>query len=136
MLEILRQRATARPIISTSAALLDYLRASMADLPAELLRVLYLDGRNGLIADEVLGLGTIDQAPAYPREIMRLALEHGACALILVHNHPSGDPTPSKRDIQVTRNIAEAGRWLDMKVHDHLVVGRDGWTSFRSMGLL
>jgi DNA repair protein RadC len=99
-------------------------------------RVLFLDKKNQLIADEVVGHGTVDHAPLYPRELMRRALELSASSLIIVHNHPSGDPTPSSADVEITRQIVEAGRTLRIAVHDHLVVGRDGIASFKALGLL
>jgi DNA repair protein RadC len=98
--------------------------------------VLFLDKKNQLIADEVCGEGTVDHAPVYPRELMRRALELSASALILVHNHPSGDPTPSSADVDITRQVIEAGRSLRIAVHDHQVVGRDGVASFKALGLL
>jgi DNA repair protein RadC len=99
-------------------------------------RVLFLDKKNQLIADEVLGHGTVDHAPVYPREVVRRALELSASALILVHNHPSGDPTPSSADVEITRQIVEAARTMRIALHDHLVVGRDGIASFKALGLL
>jgi DNA repair protein RadC len=98
--------------------------------------VLFLDRKNQLIADETLGRGTVDHAPVYPREVARRALELSACALILVHNHPSGDPAPSSADIDMTRQIVDAVRPLRIEVHDHLVVGRDGVASFKALGLI
>jgi DNA repair protein RadC len=98
--------------------------------------VLYLDRKNVLIADEVQAKGTVDHAPVYPREIIKRALEHGASALILAHNHPSGDPTPSKADIAMTQEIAHAAKALKITIHDHLVIGRGGHASFKSLGLL
>jgi DNA repair protein RadC len=98
--------------------------------------VLFLDRKNVLVADEVQSEGTVDHAPVYPREIMKRALALNASALILVHNHPSGDPTPSRADIEMTREIAEAARALRIAVHDHLVIGRGGTASFKALGLL
>jgi DNA repair protein RadC len=95
----------------------------------------FLDKKNQLIADEVMARGTVDHAPVYPREVMRRALELSACAVILVHNHPSGDPSPSRADIDITRQVVEAGKPLGVLVHDHLVVGRDGVASFKALGL-
>ncbi len=94
-----------------------------------------LDKRNQLLADEVMGHGTVDHAPVYPREVVRRALELSASAVILVHNHPSGDPTPSRADVEITRQVVEAGKTLNIAVHDHLVVGRDGVASFKALGL-
>jgi DNA repair protein RadC len=107
--------------------------ATMARAPAEEFRVLYLDRKNVLIADEVQAKGTVDHAPVYPREITKRALEHSASALILVHNHPSGDP---KADIAMTQEIAQAAKALKITIHDHLVIGRGGHASFKSLGLL
>jgi DNA repair protein RadC len=125
-----------RPALSSWAALLDYCMAAMARSQTEEFRVLFLDRKNVLVADEVQSRGTVDHAPVYPREIVRRALEHGASAIILVHNHPSGDPTPSRADIDMTREIAAAAKALKIAVHDHLVIGRGGHASFKSLGLL
>jgi DNA repair protein RadC len=125
-----------RPALSSWAALIDYCTAAMAREPAEQFRVLFLDRRNVLIADEVQNRGTIDHTPVYPREIVKRALELSASAIILVHNHPSGDPTPSRADIDMTRDIDKAARALGISVHDHLVIGRGGHASFKSLGLL
>ena len=125
-----------RPALSSWAALLDYCMAAMARSQNEEFRVLFLDRKNVLVADEVQSRGTVDHAPVYPREIVRRALEHGASAIILVHNHPSGDPTPSRADIDMTREIAAAAKALKIAVHDHLVIGRHGHASFKSLGLL
>jgi DNA repair protein RadC len=108
----------------------------MAREQTEAFRVLFLDRKNILIADEVQNRGTIDHTPVYPREIVKRALELGASSLILVHNHPSGDPTPSRADIEMTREIASAAKALHIAVHDHLVIGRGGHASFKSLGLL
>ncbi|HYE27386.1 MAG TPA: DNA repair protein RadC [Allosphingosinicella sp.] len=136
MLHALRTEAFAKPVLADSQALIDYLTLDMALLPTERLRVLFLNAGNRLLFDETLGEGSVSEAPVYPREIMRRALEVGATALILVHNHPSGDPAPSRGDIDATRRIAEAGRALDICIHDHVIVARSGWSSFRAMGLL
>jgi DNA repair protein RadC len=125
-----------RTVISSWSALLAYTRIAMAHEAREQFRVLFLDKKNQLIADEVMNRGTVDHAPVYPREIMRLALELSASAVILVHNHPSGDPTPSAPDIDMTRQVVEAGRPLKIAVHDHLVVGREGVASFKALGLI
>lgn len=130
-----REAISKRPVISSWSALLAYVRLALAHEPREQFRVLFLDKKNQLIADEVMNHGTVDHAPVYPREVMRRALELSSTALILVHNHPSGDPTPSKPDIEMTRLIVEAGKALRIDVHDHLVVGRDGVASFRALGL-
>jgi DNA repair protein RadC len=123
-----------RTVISSWTALLAYVRVAMAHEGREQFRVLFLDKKNQLIADQVMNHGTVDHAPVYPREIMRRALELSASAVILVHNHPSGDPTPSSADIDMTRQVVEAGRPLRVTVHDHLVVGRDGVASFKALG--
>jgi DNA repair protein RadC len=130
-----REAIGKRPVITSWTALLAYVRIALAHEAREQFRVLFLDKKNQLIADEILQRGTVDHAPVYPREVMRRALELSASALILVHNHPSGDPTPSKPDIDMTRLIVEAGKVLKIEVHDHLVVGRDGVASFRALGL-
>jgi DNA repair protein RadC len=131
-----RGKVIGRPALSSWAALLDYCMAAMARSPTEEFRVLFLDRKNVLVADEVQTRGTVDHAPVYPREIVKRALEHGASAIILVHNHPSGDPTPSRADIDMTRDIAQAAKALHIAVHDHLVIGRSGHASFKSLGLL
>jgi DNA repair protein RadC len=135
-LRLSKTRLLGQPALSSWAALLDYCKAAMARTPREEFRVLFLDRKNILIADEVQSAGTIDHTPVYPREIVKRALELGASALILVHNHPSGDPTPSRADIDMTREIAAAAKPLRIAVHDHLVVGRSGHASFKSLGLL
>ena len=124
------------PVISSWTALLGYVRVALANESREQFRVLFLDKKNQLIADEVMNHGTVDHAPVYPREVMRRALELSASSLILVHNHPSGDPTPSQPDVEMTRQIIEAGRALRITLHDHLVVGRDGVASFKALGLM
>ncbi len=131
-----RAGAAKRPAISSSAQLLAYVRLVLAAEPREQFRVLFLDAKNQLIADEVMNHGTVDHAPVYPREIMRRALELSAKAVILVHNHPSGDPTPSSADVEMTRLVIEAGRALSIQIHDHLVVGREGVASFKALGLI
>lgn len=125
-----------RPAISSWSALLDYCQAAMAHLKTEQFRVLFLDRKNVLIADEVQQDGTIDHTPVYPREVVKRALELGASAVILVHNHPSGDATPSRADIEMTKRVADAGRTLGISVHDHLVIGKGETASFKSLGLL
>jgi DNA repair protein RadC len=125
-----------RPVLSSWTALLDYCTAAMARVTNEEFRVLFLDRKNVLIADEVQNRGTVDHTPVYPREIVKRALELSASSIILVHNHPSGDPTPSKADITMTREVVTAARTLGIAVHDHLVIGRGGHASFKSLGLL
>ena len=131
-----RTAVIGRPALSSWAALLDYCTAAMARASREEFRVLFLDRKNILIADEVQSKGTVDHTPVYPREIVKRALELSATAIILVHNHPSGDPTPSKADIDMTRDIAKAAMALGITVHDHLVIGRKGHASFKSLHLL
>ncbi len=125
-----------KPAISSWQQLLDYCHAAMAHEKREHFRVLYLDRKNVLIADEVQATGTIDHTPVYPREVVKRALELGASALILVHNHPSGDPSPSGGDIEMTTEIREAAVRLGISLHDHLIIGRKGHASFKSLGLL
>jgi DNA repair protein RadC len=108
----------------------------MADEKTELFRILFLDRKNILIADEVQQRGTVDHTPVYPREVVKRALELSASALILVHNHPSGDPTPSRADIEMTNQIVKAAGALNIRVHDHLVIGRKSEASFKGLGLL
>ena len=117
-------------------ALLDYLTIDMAHLTVERVRVLYLDTRNRLVLDDHVGDGSIDEAAIHPREVIRKGLDIGATALILVHTHPSGNPEPSRADIEITRRIAEAGRLLNIVVHDHVIVGREGHVSLKSKGLI
>jgi len=131
-----KTRVIGRPALSSWTALLDYCTATMARSQNEEFRILFLDRKNILIADEVQNRGTVDHTPVYPREIIKRALELSASAIILVHNHPSGDPTPSKADIAMTREVASAAKALGIAVHDHLVIGRGGHTSFKSQGLL
>ena len=131
-----KTKVMGRPALSSWPALLDYCTAAMARSDKEEFRVLFLDRKNCLIADEVQNRGTVDHTPVYPREIVKRALELAASAIILVHNHPSGDPTPSKADIAMTREIVAAAKALSIAVHDHLVVGRGGHASFKSLGLL
>jgi DNA repair protein RadC len=135
-LRLSRARLLGQPALSSWTAVLDYCTAAMARSVREEFRVLFLDRKNVLIADEVQSTGTIDHTPVYPREIVRRALEHSASAMILVHNHPSGDPTPSRADIEMTRSLAAAARPLGIAVHDHVIVGRSGHASFKSLGLL
>jgi DNA repair protein RadC len=131
-----KTRVINRPALSSWTALLDYCTAAMARSQNEEFRVLFLDRKNVLIADEVQNRGTVDHTPVYPREIIKRALELSASAVILVHNHPSGDPTPSKADIAMTREVASAAKALGIAIHDHLVIGRGGHASFKSLGLL
>jgi DNA repair protein RadC len=125
-----------RTLLSSWSALFAYLKLTMSHCEREAFRVLFLDTKNQLIADEILGRGTVDHAPVYPREVMRRALELSASHLILVHNHPSGDPTPSSADVEMTRQIIAAGKALRIVVHDHVIVGRDDVASLKALGLL
>ena len=131
-----RARVLHRPVISSWDALLDYCRTAMAHRETEQFRVLYLDRKNTLIADEEQAQGTVDHVPVYPREVVKRALELNASALILVHNHPSGDPTPSEADIAVTSRIEEAAQALGLQLHDHLIIGKERELSFRAAGYL
>jgi DNA repair protein RadC len=125
-----------RPALSSFSAVVDYCRTAMAFLDHEEFRILFLDKKNQLIADEVQGVGTVDHAPVYPREIMRRALELNASALILVHNHPSGDPQPSTDDIHLTHQIIAVGKPLNVAVHDHLIIGKHGHASLKGLRLI
>ncbi|MBM3564205.1 MAG: JAB domain-containing protein [Alphaproteobacteria bacterium] len=125
-----------RPVLSSFMEVLDYCRTAMAFAEREEFRILFLDKRNALISDEVQGVGTIDHTPVYPREIVRRALELGSSALILAHNHPSGDPTPSAADIRMTKDIAAIAQPFGITIHDHLIVGRHGHASFRGLKLI
>ncbi|HEV2573999.1 MAG TPA: DNA repair protein RadC [Beijerinckiaceae bacterium] len=123
-------------VLTSGKDVVDYCRAAMAFADREQFRILFLDKRNGLIADEVQGTGTVDHTPVYPREVMRRALELAATAIILVHNHPSGDPAPSQADIQMTRDIQAIARALGIELHDHIIVGRNGHASLRALKLI
>lgn len=135
LLRVLRNEVMERPVLGNWQGLLDYLRADMAERINERVRVLHLDSRNLLMRDEVMSDGSIDQAAVYVREVIRRALDLGSAALIIVHNHPSGDPSPSKQDIAVTRELAEAARRLGIALHDHVIIGRHGHVSMKSQGL-
>ena len=123
----------ARPTLGSWTEVLDYCRAAMAFADREEFRILFLDKRNTLIGDEVQGRGTVDHTPVYPREVVRRALEVGATALVLVHNHPSGDPTPSTADIRMTHEIIAVAKPLGIAIHDHLIVGRSGHASLKAL---
>lgn len=133
---LLKQDVMDRPVLNNWQRLMDYLTATMAHETREHFRILFLNKKNALIADEIQGSGTVDHTPAYPREIMKRALELGATALILVHNHPSGDPTPSQADIVMTKAILAAAAPFDILVHDHLIISKNGVSSFKSLGLM
>jgi DNA repair protein RadC len=125
-----------RPVLSSWAAVIEYCRAAMAFAEREQFRILFLDKKNQLIADEVQQSGTVDHTPVYPREVVKRALELASTAVILVHNHPSGDPTPSQADIAMTRDIVAVAKPLGIAVHDHIIVGRDGHASFKGLRLI
>ncbi|SDY33976.1 DNA repair protein RadC [Jannaschia faecimaris] len=131
-----RAKVIERPILSSWDALLDYLKTALAHQGTERFRVLYLDRKNVLIADQELAEGTVDHVPVYPREVVKRALALNASALILVHNHPSGDPTPSEADIAMTIAIRDAAALLGIMLHDHLVIGKGAEVSFRAEGLI
>lgn len=135
-LRMLKGEFAERPLLSSWDALLDWLRADMGPLDIERVRVLYLNSRNMLIRDELVSEGSIDQSAIYVREVIKRALELGAAAIILVHNHPSGSPEPSRQDIAITRDIAEAAAKLGITLHDHIVIGGADYRSLRAMGLL
>ena len=125
-----------RPLLASWSAVLEYCRAAMAFADKEQFRILFLDKRNQLIADEVQQVGTVDHTPVYPREVVKRALELSATAVILVHNHPSGDPTPSRADIQMTQQIVEVAKPLGIAVHDHIIVGKEGHASLKGLKLI
>lgn len=131
-----KQHVREQPVLGSWQALLDYLHIDMAHLTVERVRVLYLNSQNMLIHDDHVGDGSLDEAQIHPREVIRRALDLGAAALILVHNHPSGSPQPSRADIDITSRIAEAGRLLGVVVHDHVIIGREGHVSLRAKGLV
>ncbi|WP_374631006.1 DNA repair protein RadC [Ferrovibrio sp.] len=134
-LRLLKGEVMQRNAISSWQALLDYCHAAMQHNPTEQFRILFLDRKNVVIADEEQQRGTVDHTPVYPREVVRRALELQASAVILVHNHPSGDPTPSKADIDMTRQVRDAAKTVGITLHDHVIVGRHGHVSFKGQGL-
>ena len=131
-----REQVRSRPVMGSFKDVITYCRTTIGFKDREIFRVLFLDKRNGLIADEVQGEGTVDHTPVYPREVVRRALELGASAIILTHNHPSGDPTPSSADIKMTRQIATIAESMGISLHDHLIVGREGHASLKGMQLI
>jgi DNA repair protein RadC len=135
-LRLLESRIERQPILSSWDALGDYLQAAMAHRRVEEVRILFLNAKNVLIANEALWNGSVDEASVHVREVIARAIALGATALIIVHNHPSGDPTPSSQDIRLTRDLVEAGRHMKVTVHDHVIVGTNGRTSMRAMGLI
>ena len=132
----LKQELMKKPVLNSWTRLMDYCVATMAHESREHFRILFLNKKNEMIADEIQGSGTVDHTPAYPREIMKRALELGATALILVHNHPSGDPKPSQADIDMTRAIIKAAEPFSIVIHDHVIVARGGYASFKNLGLI
>lgn len=135
-LRLLRTQVAERPVLANWQALLDYLRADMAHQAVERVRVLHMNSKNMLIRDELMSEGSIDEAALYVREVIKRALELGSAGIILVHNHPSGDPSPSRADIEVTRNVAEAGKRLGIALHDHIIMGTQGHASLRALGVI
>jgi DNA repair protein RadC len=133
---MLQKQILGRPVLGSWQAVIDYLTADMAHIIHERFRVLYLNNKNFLIHDAILSEGTVNQAAVYVRDIMHQALNLGATAIILVHNHPSGDPAPSRDDIAMTKDIIEAGRRISVAVHDHIIIGSSGHASFKSLGLI
>jgi DNA repair protein RadC len=135
-LRLLEARIEEQPVLSSWDALGDYLHAKMAHRRTEEVRILFLNAKNRLLANEALWQGSVDEASVHVREVIARAIALGATALIIVHNHPSGDPTPSQQDIRLTRDLVEAGRHMKVVVHDHVIVGAQGRTSMRAMGLI
>jgi DNA repair protein RadC len=133
---LLERRITKQPVLSSWQALLDYLRVDMAYEPVERVRILYLNSKNVLIANEKMWEGSVDESAVYIRDIVARALKLQATALIIVHNHPSGDPSPSQQDIRLTRDLVEAAKHLKIQVHDHVIIGAEGHRSLKAMGLI
>jgi DNA repair protein RadC len=133
---LMRGEVLERPVLTSWSQVLDYCRASMGFEAREQFRILFLDKRNQIIADEVQQRGTVDHTPVYVREVVKRALELSSTAIVLVHNHPSGDPTPSRADIEMTKQIVAAAKPLGILVHDHIIVGKQGHASFRGLGLI
>lgn len=131
-----RSNLVKRPVLSSWSAVIDYCRTAMAYEDREQFRIIFLDKKNQIIADEVQQTGTVDHTPVYPREVVRRALELAATAVILVHNHPSGDPTPSRADIAMTKQVVDAAAPLGIAVHDHIIIGRDGHASLKGLQLI
>ncbi len=132
----LKRELKGKQVLASWASVIDYCHAVMAYEPVEQFRILFLDKRNALIADEVQGKGTVDHTPVYPREVVKRALELSATAIILVHNHPSGDPSPSKADIDMTRTIIDTARPMGISVHDHIIIGKDGHASLKGLRII
>ncbi|MDJ0513281.1 MAG: DNA repair protein RadC [Methyloceanibacter sp.] len=135
-LRLMRGEVLERQVLSSWQSVLDYCRAAMAFEAKEQFRILFLDKRNQIIADEIQQEGTVDHTPVYVREVVKRALELSATALVLVHNHPSGDPTPSRADIEMTKQIVAAAKPMGVVIHDHIIVGKQGHASFKGLGLI
>jgi DNA repair protein RadC len=135
-LRLAREEMIEQPAMGSFQKVLDFCRADMAHAEVEHFRLIFLDRKNKVIGNEVQQRGTVDHTPVYPREVVKRALELGASAIILVHNHPSGDPSPSKADIEMTREVARAAAALGVSVHDHLIIGKRGHSSLKSLGLI
>jgi len=135
-LKVIRAELAETPVLKSWTKLLQYLKANMAHETREQFRIVFLNAKNAIIADEVQQEGTVNHTPVYPREVIKRALELGATALIMVHNHPSGDPTPSQADVNMTNEVAEAGEKLGIMLHDHIIISKHGYSSFKEMGLL
>jgi DNA repair protein RadC len=135
-LRLLRNDVAEKPVLASWQALIDYLRADMGHITIERVRVLHLNAKNMLIRDEIISEGSIDQATVHVREVIRRAIDLGSSAIILVHNHPSGDPAPSRADISLTRDIIDAGKRLNVAVHDHVIISATGHSSMRALGLI
>ena len=135
-LRLLRNEIVEKPVLASWQSLIDYLRADMGHITIERVRVLHLNAKNMLIRDEIISEGSIDQATVHVREVIRRAIDIGSSAIILVHNHPSGDPAPSRADISLTRDIIDAGKRLNVAVHDHIIIGATGHSSMRALGLI
>lgn len=135
-LRLLETRIEGRPILSSWNALGDYLQAAMAHSPVEEVRILFLNAKNMLLANEAMWRGSVDESAVYVREVMSRAIALGATAIIIGHNHPSGDPSPSQQDIRLTRELIEAGRHMRVAVHDHVIVGSQGRSSMKALGLI
>ena len=133
---MMKQDLEGKPVLNSWTRLMDYCYATMAHEKKEHFRILFLNKKNELIGDEIQGSGTVDHTPAYPREIMKRSLELGATAIILMHNHPSGDPKPSKADIDMTAQIIRAAEPFNITVHDHIIISRNGYTSMKNQGLM
>ncbi len=135
-LRMLRTEITLQPVLASWQSVIDYLRADMGSISIERVRVLHLNAKNMLLRDEIISEGSIDQATVHVREVIRRAIDLGSSAIILVHNHPSGDPSPSRADIALTREIIDAGKRLNIAVHDHVIIANSGHASMRAMGLI